>query len=529
MNEVRMINDLLQQKEGQCFDRKSILVEPKALAVSLVAFANADGGTILVGVNDNGQIEGLAGHEERVNELLRVPFDFCRPTIKVDFEQPACVDRTGRPNKVLMITVHQSQSVHANQADEVFYRVGDKSKKLTFDERMQLMYDKGDRFYEDTPVAGAGLAELDLERVRAYSKRIGYSKSPLHYLRENHGFIRKEKDVERVSAAAILLFGKAPQQYFPRARVRFIRYEGTDEKTGAKMNVIKDVSFEGTILETVEKSIAFVTTQVKEHTYLGKGGLFVTDSQYPEFVRQEIIVNAVAHRDYSIKGTDIQIKMFDDRLVVESPGTLPGLVRLNTMRKVHFSRNPKIAAFLRDYGFVKEFGEGVDRMCKELAESGLPDPAYQIESFMLRCTVKAAQVSRPAGDASIPGHEPGGRQISGQISGENTGLESGLESGPESIIRKAQLVSDSSSRHVPDMYPASTRQVVAILHAEKRDMTRAELQKALELSDREHFSNEYLQPAISAGLIEMTIPDKPRSNKQKYRLTARGQDALKKG
>jgi ATP-dependent DNA helicase RecG len=79
------------------------------------------------------------------------------------------------------------------------------------------------------------------------------------------------------------------------------------------------------------------------------------------------------------------------------------------------------------------------------------------------------------------------------------------------------------------MYPASTRQVVAILHAEKRDMTRAELQKALELSDREHFSNEYLQPAISAGLIEMTIPDKPRSNKQKYRLTARGQDALKKG
>lgn len=227
-----------------------------------------------------------------------------------------------------------------------------------------------------------------------------------------------------------------------------------------------------------------------------KTGLLRLISQYPEFVRQEIIVNAVAHRDYSIKGTDIQIKMFDDRLVVESPGTLPGLVRLNTMRKVHFSRNPKIAAFLRDYGFVKEFGEGVDRMCKELAESGLPDPAYQIESFMLRCTVKAADVG-------------------------NVGEDPGKE--------RARLVPDSSSRQVPDMYPASTRQVVAIFHAEKHDMSRAELQKALKLSDREHFSNEYLQPAIAAGLIEMTIPDKPRSNKQKYRLTARGQDALKKG
>ena len=128
-----MINNLFQQKEGQCFDRKSILVEPKALAISLVAFANADGGTILVGVNDRGEVEGLAGQEEKVNELLRVPFDFCRPTVKVDFKQLGCVDRVGRPNKVLMITVHQSESVNANQADEVIYRVGDKSKKLTVD------------------------------------------------------------------------------------------------------------------------------------------------------------------------------------------------------------------------------------------------------------------------------------------------------------------------------------------------------------------------------------------------------------
>ena len=413
-----MIKNLLQRKEGQSFDRKSILVEAKALAVSLVAFANADGGTILIGVNDRGEVEGIVGQDARVNELLRVPFDFCKPTVKVDFEQTRCVDRTGRPNKVLVLTVHQSQSVHANQADDVFYRVGDKSKKLTFDERMQLMYDKGDRFYEDTPVAGSGADDLNLKLVKEYTKRIGYAKPPLSYLRENNGFVRIEHGKEQVSAAAILLFGKAPQQFFPRARVRFIRYEGTDEKTGAKMNVIKDVSFEGTILETIQKAIAFVSTQIKEHTYLGKGGLFVTDSQYPEFVRQEIIVNAVAHRDYSIKGTDIQIKMFDDRLVVESPGTLPGLVRLNTMRNVHFSRNPKIAAFLRDYGFVKEFGEGVDRMCKELAESGLPDPEYRVESFMLRCTVKAADVGNE-GKLADRTPQPA-KESSGESSGESS-------------------------------------------------------------------------------------------------------------
>lgn len=122
----------------------------------------------------------------------------------------------------------------------------------------------------------------------------------------------------QISSAAILLFGKNPQLYFPRAHVRFIRYEGTEERVGTQMNVIKDVIFEGNILKMITDAVAYPDTQIKEKTYLGEDGLFVTEEEYPKFVRQEIIVNAVTHRDYSIRGTDIQIKMFDDRSVVES-------------------------------------------------------------------------------------------------------------------------------------------------------------------------------------------------------------------
>ena len=191
------------------------------------------------------------------------------------------------------------------------------------------------------------------------------------YLKENRGFI-KEKDGEiQISTAAILLFGKNPQNFFPRARIRFIRYEGTEEKFGTEMNVIKDVIFEGTLLNMINEAIAYLDTQVKEKTYLGPDGTFVTDEEYPKFVRQELIVNAVTHRAYSITGTDIQIKMFDDHIVVESPGKLPGLVRADNIRFTHFSRNPKIAEFLKNYKFVKEFGEGVNRMCNELEQVGL--------------------------------------------------------------------------------------------------------------------------------------------------------------
>ena len=192
-----------------------------------------------------------------------------------------------------------------------------------------------------------------------------------------------------MSTAAVLLFGKEPQKFFPRARVRFIRYEGAEEKFGVEMNVIKDVIFKGTILKMIRDTIAYLDTQIKEKTYLGTEGIFVTEEEYPKFVRQEIIVNEVTHRAYSITGTDIQVKMFDNRIVVESPGKLPGMVKADNIRFTHFSRNPKIAEFLKAYDYVKEYGEGVDRMCRELSALGVREPQYNLVAFIMKATVCA--------------------------------------------------------------------------------------------------------------------------------------------
>ncbi|WP_279000053.1 ATP-binding protein [[Clostridium] scindens] len=383
------IEEVLTVEEMQIFDRKSVNIDPKALAIPIIAFANADGGTVAIGISDKTRrLEGVDYDVLKLNELLRVPFDFCVPTVKVEIEKVQCIDFKGRENHVLLMHIEPSMEVHANQADEVFMRVGDKSKKLTFEERMQLMYDKGERFFEDKPVPEADIEDIDLPFVEKYINQIGYSKTAMEYLKENKGFIKEKNGKVQISSAAILLFGNNPQLYFPRARVRFIRYEGTEEQVGAQMNVIKDVIFEGNILKMITDAVAYLDTQIKEKTYLGKDGLFVTEEEYPKFVRQEIIVNAVTHRDYSIRGTDIQIKMFDDRIVVESPGKLPGLVKTDNIRHTHFSRNPKIAEFLKAYSFVKEYGEGVDRMCKELEAAGLQDPEYRLNAFMLQATIR---------------------------------------------------------------------------------------------------------------------------------------------
>ena len=390
------IQEITTRKEDQTFDCKSIQVDPKALAVPIVAMANADGGVLAIGVSDKTRtLEGVDQHTEKLNELLRVPFDFCNPSIPVTCSYLPCKDKDGDENHILLMEIPASMYLHTNQADEAFMRVGDKSRKLSFDERVQLMYDKGERFYEDTAVYGATVEDIDMDAVADYTRQVEYSKTPLEYLRENNGFVTTNKQGEEdVSTACILLFGKNPQKFFPRARTRFIRYEGIDEKVGAEMNVIKDVTFEGTILNQVRKTIDFIETQVREHTFLGQHGQFVTRRDYPEFVIQEMTVNSVCHRAYSIKGTEIQIKMFDDRLVFESPGKLPGMVIPTNIRNTHFSRNPKIAAFLKAYHYVKEYGEGVDRIYRELEANGTSALLFRTDDFILKITVpKVADIS----------------------------------------------------------------------------------------------------------------------------------------
>lgn len=258
------IEDMCFTTEKQEFDRKSARIDAAAIAIAIIAFANADGGLLAVGIEDDGRITGIDNYLSNINEILRAPFDFCVPTIRIETQTMECIDDKEQKNHILLIYIPQSSELHANHRDEVFLRVGDKSKKLTFDERMQLMYAKGARYFEDEPVYRTSMDDIDMNEVAAYCKKIGYGKSPEEYIRQNKSFVVTTGGRRELSSAAVLLFGKEPQQYFKRARVRFIRYEGTEAKVGAQMNVIKDKIFEGRVLQIVEQSIEFVRNQMKE-------------------------------------------------------------------------------------------------------------------------------------------------------------------------------------------------------------------------------------------------------------------------
>ena len=165
-------------------DRKSARIKPADLATPIVAMANADGGFLIIGVEDYGTITGI--DEKNLNEYLRVPLDFCIPSVEVRSKVIDVIDKDGKPNRILRMQIMQSTQVVANQADEVFLRIGDKSKKLNFDQRLQLVYAKGVKYFEDQPVSGATIDDIDLEYVEKYCEKIGYTKGNAeHYLRHN--------------------------------------------------------------------------------------------------------------------------------------------------------------------------------------------------------------------------------------------------------------------------------------------------------------------------------------------------------
>ena len=478
------IDDLRFSTEKQIRDRKSVKIAPRDLSTPVVAMANADGGYLAIGIEDDGTITGIDDHEKNLNELFRVPFDFCVPSVEVENVFLDVIDQKGNPNHILRMHVLPSTRVIANQADEVYLRVGDKSKKLNFEQRLQLVYAKGVKYYEDEPVAGATIKDLDLAYVEQYIERIGYNKGDAeYYLCHNNDFITTVDGVDKVSTAAILLFGNDPQRFFPRARLRFVKYDGRKAEVGDRMNVIKDQKFKGRILEQVQEALAFVKTQIREYTKLGVGAKFNTVPEYPEFCWTELIVNAVAHRDYSIKGTDIQIKMYDDHLDVESPGLLPGIVRVNNIREFHFSRNPKIVELFTEYDLVKEYGEGVDRVYRDMEAAGLPDPVYRQSDFMLYATLK----------------------------NKNYGVEDA--SWATNTINNTTNITTSDD--VGDDVGDDDKLEIIIGFCEE-PRSRAEIQEKLRIKSERYIREKLLAVLLKDGRLARTIPDKPRSIKQKY-------------
>jgi len=149
------------KSEDQWFDRKSVRIKPDDLANHLIGFANAEGGTLVVGIENDGSVTGIDGQEDDVNRLRQCPIDFTAPLVPHMVDQIECVDRDGRPNHLLVFEVHPAERVHRTKRGDVFQRFGDQTRRLNEEQARELAYSKGEMLFDDSQALGASVADLD--------------------------------------------------------------------------------------------------------------------------------------------------------------------------------------------------------------------------------------------------------------------------------------------------------------------------------------------------------------------------------
>lgn len=357
----------LQGQVGNKTDRpiKSVCQD---ISQTLVAFANADGGELLVGVEDDGRITGLNYDDDLVKALLNAPKNFVLSSTPLPTNKAAIVDFDGK--KVAYFSISKgTEFVYITSDGKCLKRRDLESIPVSPDSIQFEREEKKSREYDREFLDHANTNDLDLELLGQVAKEFSRTISPEKFL-QHLDLAEFDGTRLKLRRATMLLFGKVPQKWHPRLQVRILKIKGTEIKSGKDFNVIKDEEVNNNILKLTESAWDTLRPYLTE-TKLSSDAIFKTQVIYPELACKEALINAIAHRDYSIEGRGIEIYVFDDRLEIKSPGMLLSSVSIADIEKrsgIHQSRNTYIARVLREIGYMRELGEGFKRIY-ELMES----------------------------------------------------------------------------------------------------------------------------------------------------------------
>jgi ATP-dependent DNA helicase RecG len=389
---------LLRQERGQFLDFLSAYEHKKGgtqkkpyeefareIARAVAGMANADGGILLVGVEPDKSVTGVAHSPEEVQALIQAPQALLTPPLN-----PAC-QRAHLGNLLLLkFEITSSAEVHRVTGGRAFYRIATENPSLPPEQIQSLKESKRHVFYERQSVLEATWEDIDLALVESLAEKIQDPRDPMSILGRLYHLVDSSRDRPSLTMAALLLFAKEPTRWHPRCGIDFVKYDGTERQHGSSLNVIKRIRFEAPLCRIVDEAVGRIKEHIRERTILHD--LFFRERlEYPTFAWQEALVNAVAHRDYSLTGAPVEIWMFDDRIDVRSPGLLPSPVSIEELRRqkrVHFSRNPMMVRVLADLGYLKEMGEGIPRMFQEMEHHGLQGPEFSTEGFFFTVTLR---------------------------------------------------------------------------------------------------------------------------------------------
>lgn len=370
-------------------------IDPKALAETLVAFANTEGGTIVVGLKENGEavtkIEGDA-----LDKVLKEADSFCNPPVVVSNWEAVETDK----GTVHAARVPRSIELHAMNDGRVLIRAGARNRPLGGQEILKLASAKSTGDFEAEVVPGTTKDDFSRKMLDEYlAKRAERTKRP--YNGKIDDLLREIGAIDhdgRPTVSGILLFTEYPQHWLPQCSVVFAKFVGkTPRGENGLAGYSRREELTGPLPRLVEAAWNLIWGEMAVSAVV-KGLEREETYEYPAFAVREAIVNAVCHRDYRLKGRRIEIRMYSDRLEVISPGGLPGFITVDNIIDEHFSRNPRIVNGLFQWGYIEELGLGIDRMVEVMEQAGHRPPSFDARPYSFAVTLYNAREKQTAPD-----------------------------------------------------------------------------------------------------------------------------------
>ena len=439
------------------------------------AFANSQGGTLVIGRDDSGQAVGLSQARKLLEDLPNKVRDLLGVVVRVNL-------RTEGGHEVLEL-VTPSYPTPISYRGRYYQRSGSTLQELKGAALDRFLLRRHGRTWDGAPLPGVAASDLSaaaFTRFRALAARSGRldeaalaepDAALLQRLRLTEGAYLKR--------AAVLLFHPDPLQHVGGAFVKIGFFRSQDD-------LVYHDEVNGDLFSQVRQTLDLLLTKYLKAAIHYEDIVRVERFPVPREALREAVLNALVHRDYMVPAP-VQIRVYEDCLVLWNPAVLPEGWTVQTLREPHSSQphNPEVAnAFFRA-GEIEAWGRGIARIFNACRQGGAPEPELRFDAGGVWMTFGFDQgYLKAVASSRAPQVTP---QVTGQVTGQ------------------------------------VTRQVVRLLTVMVGDHSRSELQALMQLKHRDSFVALYLAPALAAGWVEMTIPDKPKSRLQRYRLTVAGQ------
>ena len=354
-------------QEGESYKVEFKESVDKGLVEEICAFSNASGGRVFIGVDDNGKIIGIdIGNtaRSRIQDTLRQI-------------QPDLAVKLDVFNNIILLTVPEGKEKPYSCSKGFFLRVGPNSQKLGRNEIIAFIQSEGRIRFDELVKSEMTVPEyLDKKLLDKYLKLSGISNvlQPEDMLMNLDCGVKTEGKTS-LTNAGVLFFSNEPMKYIPHAQVVCALYKGTE-----KITVLDRKDLIGDLITVIDESILFL----KKHLNLRYEIKEIRRKEIleiPEIAIREAIINAVCHRDYFEKGANVMVEIFDDRVEISNPGSLPHGMTLADFGKRSMTRNPTIASLLHRIHYIEKMGTGINRMKEACKEAGIPEPEFEITGF----------------------------------------------------------------------------------------------------------------------------------------------------